>query len=98
VPLFQYPDPPHISVSDGKVQFLALSISDFRISSTAYLLLTFQSFCQSILKVKFVAMTQTLEYYHDSSAGDVHTLMLVPAGGGAGTGVGGEGLVEEGLV
>ena len=29
VPLFQYPDPPHISVSDGKVRFLALSISDF---------------------------------------------------------------------
>ena len=61
-------------------------------------MLTFQSFCHYILKVKFVAMTQTLEYYHDSSAGDVHTLMLVPAGGGAGTGVGGEGLVEEGLV
>ena len=37
VPLFQYPDPPRISVSDGKVKFLALSV------------LTFQNFCHCIL-------------------------------------------------
>jgi len=47
VPLFQYPDPPRIVLSDGSY--------------------------------KFQPLTQTMEYYHNASAGDVHTVTLLPA-------------------